>query len=1578
MSLRSRFSVTSVFQSSASRQQKVRKTRQVKFLMESLEDRAVPAVITWDGGAGSNHFWDKANWSTDTVPGKNDDVIVPALSGNARLVMESTTELRSIQTKAPLQLTTTTNDSYHCRLILNGGNSLIENGIYLDTANLKDLRIQASGAGTVVTVNGNLGNPGAILKEFSASAFAGAQMSFTNTVLPTYVNASFEASDLGSRMLVQGIKHFDHIGNPTMNVTKDAEMTFADLERMDLVNRTYNGWFHVIVVSEGGKLNLPALKSLTTGTEHEGSPNLSLYTSDLKNSDGSFQYSKSILNTPELQTLKNVSVSVYQMANFCIWNAPKLESFSKCSLGYNAPGQLMVLPSVKEIHETNFFVHQGFVELPNVGVVDLGQMRWNTTWVSNGKGSALTITAKEVRGQLGRGNFFYINALNDGLINLNSNSLIDDNASKDDGGLFAKAKDNGILRLNVNHTAGTIIDLPESGILAMDSVIDARFKVLRGWDNNQGRFFAQKMQFLKIDTYIPTGYTVVKNSPRYGPNLDEHHYSNPMRLEKIDAPNVTKVEGDFAAATNPFPKLQEIYGNLTLDSGNSSNAVFSTPAMTSSAFSKITSITFQGKNNWPELFNAKQLEGVHLSFLKYSGTAEFTGVESIANQSSIYLSDQTGVTLLFPRLTSFVNSSLKAERGAASVQAPVLRNASRSTLVFASYNHGFAYVNVGPWLVAPSLERIDGTRFDIRFGNQIILPAVTEVNLPPDSQTDPAWLVQGRTYGGFSWSSASGPEPTDFVLPDDPSLLSLPNLKTIKFNPLTNSTSTSTISTKDGATINFNPNGTLLDGPISLNQSSLGEYSSRIALLSGHIIIGPSASYTGNGQIRGSLTNQGQISLKGDSSDFGGLNIAGAFTQSPTGKTNLEIGSAEKFDRIAADGSLVIDGQMNISLIDDFANSSLVPSTTVQVLSGSPISYKSSKTLVVKQPGTNGNSVQVAFQPNGQAILSKPSSSPTPTPTPTPASPGNISWDGGAGTNRWSDAANWSGDRLPGSGSIVTIPAQAALNEILIDQNVEIARLTTSEPLRVEAKSTTTPVTVRVNSGASVINQGVVLKGGTLATQNSGTTLDIFGQTKLEAVALSSTNTAPTQAGLQAINGSWLTVHDTKTIVAGLNDLTVTAIGGGAKVMFPDLLAAHTQTTVSGSVKSAIHLSASGGGAIEMPKLKSMSGDKINIVIQNSWINTPLLTGLKNATIMITDTTDNGVQQADWINTELGFLDRSSFFVTGADITLSLLKVKSITQTNLSATGSKLYFPAIDKVDFNLFYLTGDNPVRSWTASGAGSLLEVRTNSISGNINSGSTFIAQASQKALLSIYSPTISDQRLVPASTGGLFLKADTGGILRAYNTATSGTIVDVASGGAVAMDQAVQGQFKQIRTADGRFYASAMTSLTITDPDASVVTPMDMIVAPKVTSINGRFQAYSNPFPVLSTISGSLKLLHQKGTPVSQVTIFNTPAATALSGFTVTMEQGVSWPQLLSQQSWSNLTVNQIQTDGTVKVVTKSTAALIPASSSTVKPASVTVNKAVTAKPIPKPKVVAVKKTPAVPTKKAVPKVTVKKKF
>lgn len=1548
-----------------------RKSGQTRLLLESLEERAVPAVVTWDGGAGTNYFWDKANWNTDTVPGKDDDVVVPALKNNADLIMGGEITLRSIDANATLvQIPANTPGHDYTTigsLTVTSGVSNLRQGVIIDRTSMNTLSLSARGNGTVLNIDGQIyfrqytaNNqfvlpPNSGFNTIQVVATQGAQISLTKSISSMDGDLSLTAIGADSLISLRGLTTLTVETNSQISVSKGGRIVLPDLAQVT-VNSTA-GCFTVSTImgwDYGGVIDLPNLKHIDDLQEGRAKK-----TSFTLAGDGN---ANGLLNTPSLQNLKNASISLNSFVSGVVqtWNCNALLRLEQSDLTYNVPGKILTLPSLQAINETCFHVTQGFVELPNVGVVDLDQMHWDTTWESNGKGSALTINAKEVRGQLGRGHFFRISALNDGLVNINSNSIWDDNAGKDDGGIFAIAKDNGILRLNVNQTAGMIVDLPSSGILAMDSVINARFKVFRGWDWDQGRFFAQKMQSFKIDTYIGSSYTVIKDSPRYGPSLNENHCSNPIRLEKIDASNVTRVEGDFAVAANPFPKLQEFYGNLTLDAGSSPQAVFSTPMMPSSAFSKINSINFNGKNTWPELFNAKQLGSVRLSFNNIAGTVEFTGVESITNQLSIYLADTTGVTLVFPKLTSFIDSSITAEYGVATIEVPVLRDASRSNLVFASDNNAWANAKGGKtWFVAPNLSCIDGTRFSIRSGNQISLPAVTDVILPLDNGNIPAWDIQGRTLGGFHWSSLTGPYPTDHVELDDPSKLSLPNLKTIRGGTaqLPNITTSSTISISYGSALDFNKSGSLLDGPISFIQSTG-------AILSGNLTVGPLATYRGNGLIQGSLTNQGTLNLNGDDSAYGNLSITGDFVQTTTGKSNIELGAANKTDRISANSSLVLDGQLNISLIDDFANSTVVPSATVQVFTGSSITYKSSKTLVVKQPGTNGNSVQIAFQPKGQAILSKPT--PTPTPTPTPASPGNITWDGGAGTNRWSDPANWSGDQVPGSGSVVTIPAQSSINEILIDQSLDLARLTANVPLRLEAKSTATPLLLRVNSGASAINQGVILKGGSLATQYPGTTLDIYGQLKLEALPVNSVNTAPSLAGLQATNGSWLIVHDTKTILAGLNDLSVTATGGGARVMFPDLMAAHTQTTISGNVKSAIHLSANDGGAVEMPQLKSMSGDNINILIQNSWINMPLLAGLKNATINVTDTTSNAVQNAAWIVPELASLERSSLSITGEDMAISYPKVKSITQTNLNATRSKLYFPGVDKVDFNLFFSPGDNNVRLWTATGPGAVLEVRANSVSGNINPGNSFIAQASQSGLLGIYAPIIADQRLNPASSGGLFLKADTGGVLRAYNTATSGAMIDVSSGGAVAMDQVVQGQFQQISTSEGRLYASAMTSLTIADTNMNNYTPLNLIAAPKLATINGRFQAYANPLPLLSSITGSLKLLHEKNTPLSQVTVFNTPAAKTLSGFTVTLEQGTTWPQLFNQAKWDNLTVYQTQADGKLLAMTKTTA------TPTVTPVSTTLKAAsLSAKSITKPKLAAkpspvVKKTHLAPVK------------
>jgi hypothetical protein len=109
MSLRSRFSVSSVFQSSASRPQKVRKSRKAKFLMESLEDRAVPAVIMWDGGAGSSNYSDAANWDSEYTPGPTDDVVIDwtRTNSNPRTVyIDKDIKVGSIASRSPLIFTT--------------------------------------------------------------------------------------------------------------------------------------------------------------------------------------------------------------------------------------------------------------------------------------------------------------------------------------------------------------------------------------------------------------------------------------------------------------------------------------------------------------------------------------------------------------------------------------------------------------------------------------------------------------------------------------------------------------------------------------------------------------------------------------------------------------------------------------------------------------------------------------------------------------------------------------------------------------------------------------------------------------------------------------------------------------------------------------------------------------------------------------------------------------------------------------------------------------------------------------------------------------------------------------------------------------------------------------------------------------------------------------------------------------------------------------------------------------------------------------------------------------------------------
>src|SRR6266404_3053353 len=72
--------------------------------LEILEDRCVPANISWDGG-GVNFDWNNANnWSTDQLPGPADDVTID-VAGEVTIVHASgTTAINSLLSNESIDL----------------------------------------------------------------------------------------------------------------------------------------------------------------------------------------------------------------------------------------------------------------------------------------------------------------------------------------------------------------------------------------------------------------------------------------------------------------------------------------------------------------------------------------------------------------------------------------------------------------------------------------------------------------------------------------------------------------------------------------------------------------------------------------------------------------------------------------------------------------------------------------------------------------------------------------------------------------------------------------------------------------------------------------------------------------------------------------------------------------------------------------------------------------------------------------------------------------------------------------------------------------------------------------------------------------------------------------------------------------------------------------------------------------------------------------------------------------------------------------------------------------------------------
>ncbi|MDP3286729.1 MAG: hypothetical protein Q8M64_00325, partial [Methyloversatilis sp.] len=232
----------------------------------------------------------------------------------------------------------------------------------------------------------------------------------------------------------------------------------------------------------------------------------------------------------------------------------------------------------------------------------------------------------------------------------------------------------------------------------------------------------------------------------------------------------------------------------------------------------------------------------------------------------------------------------------------------------------------------------------------------------------------------------------------------------------------------------------------------------------GGFTINNGADIFGNGTIdvgaSGTLTNAGALGTL----EYGTLSVTGNFVQTDTGILDLWIGgtSAGTYDQLAVSGSVTLGGTLVVTEDPAYTRS---PLSLALITAGNGISGTFA-TIDTPAAGyttaVDGNAFRIGF---GSIVC------------------GGICWDGGAGTALWTDAANWSGDALPGLNDLVFIALDNGSSVVLNSGSHSIASLTTAagNSLSISAGSLTL-------TGASGSNNDLVSTlAGDLTLSGSGT-----------------------------------------------------------------------------------------------------------------------------------------------------------------------------------------------------------------------------------------------------------------------------------------------------------------------------------------------------------------------------------------------------------------------------------------------------------------------------------------------------------
>jgi hypothetical protein len=185
-----------------------------RLTLQRLEDRRTPATVTWDGGAGTNSWFDAANWSDDKLPVAVDDVVITTGAG---VSFNGAAAVASISSTTPFTLA---GGSLDVSGVATFGNAFTQTGGTLD------------GSGTV-TLNGPWSWTGGAVQgagTLALSAGAAGQIDTTTAsvkVVDRVVDVAGSLAWVGSLPLQTGDGQFTVVNGGSFDVRGNGRWEFS-------------------------------------------------------------------------------------------------------------------------------------------------------------------------------------------------------------------------------------------------------------------------------------------------------------------------------------------------------------------------------------------------------------------------------------------------------------------------------------------------------------------------------------------------------------------------------------------------------------------------------------------------------------------------------------------------------------------------------------------------------------------------------------------------------------------------------------------------------------------------------------------------------------------------------------------------------------------------------------------------------------------------------------------------------------------------------------------------------------------------------------------------------------------------------------------------------------------------------------------------------------------------------------------------------------------------------------------------------------------------------------------------------